>query len=83
MSRVALPLPILACAIASALAASDAGTPGGLGPGGLRVIVRDLATATTTIVSPGALLGAFSAAAGAWALHPGDARLCSLAPQAW
>jgi len=62
---------------------SDAGTRAGLGPGGLRVLVRDLAAATTMIVSPPAPLGAFSAAAGATALHPGDARLCSLAPPAW
>ena len=62
---------------------SDAGTPAGLGPGGLRVLVRDLAARTTTIVSPAAPLGAFSAAAGATELQPGDARLCSLAPPAW
>ena len=62
---------------------SDAGTAAGLGPGGLRVLVRDLAARTTTIVSPAAPLGAFSAAAGATALQPGDARLCSLAPPAW
>ncbi len=44
---------------------------------------RHVAFAATTTVSPPAPLGAFSAAAGATALQPGDARLCSLGPPAW
>ena len=60
---------------------TDAGVPAGGGPGGLRVMVRDLAAATTTIANPPAPLGSFDTGAGA--LQPGPARLCSLAAPVW
>ena len=60
---------------------TDAGVPAGGGPGGLRVMVRDLTAATTTIANPPAPLGSFDTGAGA--LQPGPARLCSLAAPVW
>jgi len=60
---------------------TDAGVPAGGGPGGLRVMVRDLAAATTTIANPPAPLGSFDTGDGA--LQPGPARLCSLAAPVW
>jgi len=60
---------------------TDAGTPAGGGPGGLRVLVRDLAASTTTVASPPAPLGSFDTGAGA--LQPVSGRLCSLSPPAW
>jgi Tol biopolymer transport system component len=59
---------------------TDAGTPAGGGPGGLRVLVRDLVAGTTTVANPPAPLGSFHTGAGA--LTPSD-RLCSLTPPAW
>ncbi len=60
---------------------SDANTPPSGGPGGLQVLVRDLAARTTTVVSPAAPLGSFDTGAGA--LTPLAGPLCSLAPPAW
>lgn len=60
---------------------TDAGTPAGGGPGGLRVLVRDLASATTTVASPAAPLASFDTPRGA--LQPVAGRLCSIAPPAW
>ncbi|HEV7808309.1 MAG TPA: hypothetical protein VGO80_21060 [Solirubrobacteraceae bacterium] len=60
---------------------TDAGTAAGGGPGGLRVLVRDVAAGTTTVVSPAAPLGAFQTGPGA--LQPAPGPLCSLAPPAW
>ena len=60
---------------------TDAGTPAGGGPGGLRVLVRDVAASTTTVASPPAPLGSFDTGAGA--LHPVSGRLCSLSSPAW
>lgn len=60
---------------------SDAGTPSDGGPGGLQVLVRDLAAGTTTVVNPAVPLGSFDTGAGA--LTPGPGPLCSLAPPAW
>ncbi len=59
----------------------DSDAPPGGGPGGLRVTVRNLAAATTTIANPPAPLGSFDTGAGA--LQPGPARLCSLAAPVW
>ncbi len=61
--------------------ATDAGTPPGGGPGGLRILVRDLAANTATVASPAAPLGSFDT--GPWALRPAQAHLCSLAAPAW
>ncbi len=59
---------------------SDAFTPAGGGPGGLQVLVRDLAARTTTVVSPPAPLGSFDTGPGA--LTP-QRRLCRLEDPAW
>jgi len=60
---------------------SDARTPPGGGPGGLEVLVRDLAAATTTVANPPTPLASFDSGAGA--LQPVAGALCSLAPPAW
>jgi Tol biopolymer transport system component len=60
---------------------TDAGTPGGGGPGGLRILVRDVAAGTTTLASPPAPLGAFQTGPGA--LQPTRGPLCGLTPPAW
>jgi len=60
---------------------SDADTPPAGGPGGLQVLVRDLAARTTTVANPAAPLGSFDTGAGA--LTPTAGALCSLAPPAW
>jgi len=60
---------------------TDAGVPAGGGPGGLRVLVRDLVARTTTVASPPAPLGSFDTGPGM--LQPLSGRLCSLAPPAW
>jgi Tol biopolymer transport system component len=60
---------------------SDANTPPAGGPGGLQVLVRDLAARTTTVANPVAPLGSFDTGAGALAPAPGP--LCSLAAPAW
>ncbi len=60
---------------------TDANTPPQGGPGGLDVMVRDLAARTTTVANPPAPLGSF--ATGAGALHSGEEPLCRLAPPAW
>jgi Tol biopolymer transport system component len=60
---------------------SDANTPPAGGPGGLQVLVRDLAARTTTVANPPSPLGSFDPGAGA--LQPGPGSLCSLAPPAW
>ena len=60
---------------------SDANTPPAGGPGGLEVLVRDLAAGTTTVVNPPAPLGSFDTGTGA--LQPVGGPLCSLAPPAW
>jgi Tol biopolymer transport system component len=59
---------------------TDAGVAAGGGPGGLRVMVADLAAGTFTTASPPAPLGSFDTAP---ALQPGAKRLCALAPPAW
>jgi Tol biopolymer transport system component len=59
---------------------TDAGVAAGGGPGGLRVIVADLAAGTFTTASPPAPMGSFDTAP---ALQPGAKRLCALAPPAW
>jgi len=51
------------------------------GPGGLDLLVRDLAAGTTTTANPPAPLGSFDTASGA--LQSGDEPLCRLAPPAW
>jgi Tol biopolymer transport system component len=60
--------------------ATDAGVAAGGGPGGLRVMVADLAAHTATMASPAAPMGSFDTAP---ALQPGAKRLCALAPPAW
>jgi Tol biopolymer transport system component len=59
---------------------TDAGVAAGGGPGGLRVVVADLAKHTSTTASPPAPLGSFDSSP---ALAPRGAHLCSLAPPAW
>jgi Tol biopolymer transport system component len=59
---------------------TDAGVAAGGGPGGLRVMVANLAAGTFTTASPPAPMGSFDAAP---ALQPGAKRLCALAPPAW
>jgi Tol biopolymer transport system component len=59
---------------------TDAGVAAGGGPGGLRVMVADLAARTVTTASPRAPMGSFDTAP---ALRPGVKRLCALAPPAW
>jgi Tol biopolymer transport system component len=58
---------------------TDAGTPAGGGPGGLKVMVTDLAAGTSRIANPPAPLGSFDSTP---ALQPAKS-LCSLAPPAW
>lgn len=60
---------------------SDADTAPAGGPGGLQVLVRDLAARTTIVANPAAPLGSFDTGAGALAPAPGP--LCSLAPPVW
>ncbi len=59
---------------------TDALTPPGGGPGGLQVLVRDLAAGTTTVANPAAPL---ATAAGPGALRAVDGPVCDLAPPAW
>ena len=59
---------------------TDAGVAAGGGPGGLRVMVADLAAGTVTLASPPAPMGSFDTTP---ALQPGAKRLCALAPPAW
>jgi Tol biopolymer transport system component len=59
---------------------TDAGVAAGGGPGGLRVIVADLATGAFTTASPPVPMGSFDTAP---ALQPGATGLCALAPPAW
>ncbi len=59
---------------------TDAGVAAGGGPGGLRVMVADLAAGTVTLASPPAPMGSFDTSP---ALQPGAKRLCALAPPAW
>ena len=51
------------------------------GPGGLQVMVRDLAARTTTTANPPKPLGSFDT--GPFALQPAPGPLCSLSPPAW
>lgn len=60
---------------------SDANADPKGGPGGLEVLVRDLAARTTTTVNPPKPLGSFDT--GPFALQPTPGPLCSTAPPAW
>ncbi len=59
---------------------TDEGVAAGGGPGGLRVMVTELTSGSSTLASPPAPLGSFDSTP---ALQPQGGRLCSLAPPAW